>query len=263
MTAPEGNRFEDFFASTSYVTLKNLLYNYRLRKRAVNRSIPRQGRALILEVGSGLSPMVTDSDRIVYSELSFAALSFLRSTGQTRGLFVVADAAYLPFKADSFSTVICSEVLEHLPDDRQALQQIAGIMHRAGSLILTFPHRHGYFGVDDRFVGHLRRYELEEMRERIREAGLTPVEVQKVLGPVEKVVMASVVSAVLLYQRFRASRRIPNAERAPAKLMDRWRIVGPIFGFLNLLFCLPIWLDARLAPRFLSAVLLCRAVKPL
>ncbi len=35
MISPRGNRFEDFFADDAYVVLKNFLYNYLLRKRAI------------------------------------------------------------------------------------------------------------------------------------------------------------------------------------------------------------------------------------
>ena len=61
MTSSRGNRFEDFFADDAYVSMKNLLYNYLLRKRAIRKCLLKQERGLILEVGSGLSPMVTDS----------------------------------------------------------------------------------------------------------------------------------------------------------------------------------------------------------
>jgi SAM-dependent methyltransferase len=95
---------------------------------------------------------------------------------------VVADATHLPFKTGSFSQVICSEVLEHLPEDRSALREMASSMKTGGSLILTFPHRHSYFAGDDRFVSHYRRYELVEMKTNLDEAGLKTVEIQKVLG---------------------------------------------------------------------------------
>jgi ubiquinone/menaquinone biosynthesis C-methylase UbiE len=137
VTPSSGNRFEDFFADDAYVLLKNHLYNYLLRRRAVRKYLQPEMADRILEVGSGLSPMTEASDRIVYSELSFAALRTLKRS-QGRGYFVVADATHLPFKADSFSQVICSEVLEHLPEDRPALREIASVMKPGGSLILTF-----------------------------------------------------------------------------------------------------------------------------
>jgi hypothetical protein len=39
------------------------------------------------------------------------------------------------------------------------------------------------------------------------------------------------------------------------------RLAAPVFALLNRLFCIPVWLDARLAPRSLSSVLLVEAVK--
>ncbi|MCX5832500.1 MAG: hypothetical protein NT140_11565 [Deltaproteobacteria bacterium] len=73
MTPPSGNRFDDFFADNACVLLKNHLYNYLLRRRAVRKCLSAEIGELTLEVGSGLSPMTEASDRIVYSELSFSA----------------------------------------------------------------------------------------------------------------------------------------------------------------------------------------------
>jgi hypothetical protein len=117
VTPPSSNRFEDFFADDAHVLLKNHLYDYLLRRRAVRKCMSAEGGELALEIGSGLSPMTEASDRIVYSELSFSALRTLKRR-QWRGYFVAADATHLPFQAGSFSQIICSEVLEHLPDDR-------------------------------------------------------------------------------------------------------------------------------------------------
>ena len=250
------NRFEDFFADDAYVSLKNHLYNYLLRKRAIRKCIQFQKRDLILEVGSGLSPMVDDSERIVYSELSFAALQTLKRR-QGLGFFVVADATHLPFKTGSFSQVICSEVLEHLPEDRPALREMASVMKPGGSLILTFPHRRSYFAGDDRFVNHFRRYELGEMKTNLDEAGLKTVEIQKVLGPLEKITMMAFIVMIPLFERFRKGKR--DCEGQEGAISSRF--VVSFFRWLNRLYSAPVWLDARLAPRCLSSVLLIRAVR--
>ena len=256
MTPSNGNRFEDFFADDAYVLLKNHLYNYLLRRRAVRKYLQSEMGELILEVGSGLSPMTEASDRIVYSELSFPALRTLKRR-QGRGCFVVADAMHLPFKAGSFSQVICSEVLEHLPEDRSALREIASVMKPGGSLILTFPHRRSYFAGDDRFVNHFRRYELGEMKTNLDEAGLKTVEIQKVLGPLEKITMLSVISLIPLFDRFRKGKQ--DCEGQEGVRSSRFAV--SFFRWLNRLYSAPVWLDARLAPRCLSSVLLIRAVR--
>jgi SAM-dependent methyltransferase len=234
--------------------MKNLLYNYLLRRRAIRKCMHFQKRDRILEVGSGLSPMMDDSERIVYSELSFPALRTLKRR-QGQGYFVVADAMHLPFKAGSFSQVICSEVLEHLPEDRPALREIASVIKPGGSLIITFPHRRSYFAGDDRFVKHFRRYELGEMKTNLNEAGLKTVEIQKVLGPLEKITMLSVISLISLFGRFWKGKR-DSGQGVSSSV-----IVVTLFGWLNRLYCVPIWLDARLSPRCLSSVLLICAVR--
>jgi SAM-dependent methyltransferase len=198
--------------------------------------------------------MADASDRIVYSELSFHALRTLKRR-QGWGYFVVADATHLPFKAGSFSQVICSEVLEHLPEDRPALCEIASVMKPGGSLILTFPHRRSYFAGDDRFVNHFRRYELGEMKTNLDEAGLKTVEIQKVLGPLEKITMLSVISLISMFGRFWKGKR-DGGQGVSSSVF-----VVTVFRWLNRLYCVPIWLDARLSPRCLSSVLLLRAVR--
>jgi SAM-dependent methyltransferase len=260
MSPQQPNRFEDFFADDAYVRLKNHLYNYRLRKRAVNRCLEGLEKGLILEIGSGLSPMVTGTHRVIYSELSFPALLQLKK-GVGHGAFVVADATHLPFKEGVFAQVVCSEVIEHLPDDRSAIPEMVKVMKQRGNLLLTFPHRKGYFAADDRLVNHYRRYELSEMEAMLSEAGLQPIETIKVLGPLEKAMMILVAWVVLGVQRVKKTEgegRQGNGALMPAGLL---KLILPVFVFFNDLLCLPLWFDAWLMPRSLSAVLLVRSSK--
>ena len=72
MDSDAGNRFADFFKEGKYLILKNHLYNYLLRKRAIEKCLQQESPALILEIGSGISPVVTKFNRTVYSDLSYA-----------------------------------------------------------------------------------------------------------------------------------------------------------------------------------------------
>jgi SAM-dependent methyltransferase len=255
MNSLSGNRFEDFYADDAYVLLKNDLYNYLLRRRAVRKNLQSKIGDLILEVGSGLSPMTDASERIVYSELSYAALQTLKKR-QGHGYYVVSDAVHLPFQSGSFSQVICSEVLEHLKEDRKALCEMARVMKTDGSLVLTFPHRRSFFASDDRYVNHFRRYELDEMITSLEDAGLISVKIQKVLGPLEKITMIALIALVSMLGRFRKRKR----NREGREDMMSSRILIFFFRWLNRLYLVPAWLDARLAPRRFSSVLLIRAV---
>ena len=147
--------------------------------------------------------------------MSFTAIQILRHTHR-KGLYVVADGTKLPFKADVFSHTICSEVLEHIRDDVAAIQEFARVIRPAGCLLITFPHRKFYFGIDDRFVGHYRRYEILEMENKLKEYGLKPISIKKILGPLEKVTMCVVVICFSMMQKLR-----PQKLKAEKKESER------------------------------------------
>ena len=49
---------------------------------------------------------------------------------------VAADLAHLPFADESFDCVTCGYVLEHLPDARTGLAELARVMTRGGRMLL-------------------------------------------------------------------------------------------------------------------------------
>jgi len=248
------NRFQDFFENEKYVTLKKFLYNYILRKHAVEEAMRDEKKDLVLEVGSGISPVFTSWDRIVYSDLSQSAMNMLKEM-LGKGQFVVADAVNLPFSDHSFSHVIASEVLEHLEDDKRALLEISRVLKPDGVLVITFPHRRFYFSHDDRFVKHYRRYELSDMMIRLTESGLHPVSISKVLGPLEKITMLAVTACASIIERLKSRRDSSIDHKEPADAFIT------LFKWGNRLFAAFVWLDALMMPRALSTVLLIKAKK--
>jgi len=251
----EINRFQDFFTDHQYLSLKNYLYNYLLRKRAVKKCLKHEPLELILEIGSGISPLAGNFSNVIYSDISFDAIKSLRQM-QKSGCYVVADGMCLPFKSHTYSHTICSEVLEHLKDDRLAIAEIGRILKKPhGELIITVPHRRCYFGYDDRYVKHYRRYELPQIKERLQSAGLEPVLIQKVLGPLEKITMNL---AVFLFSNFQKPRPGGNSDKANRNiwLMNLFALV---FKWINLFYMGFAWLDAKLMPRSLATVILIKS----
>ena len=57
-------------------------------------------------------------------------------------VWCVGDAGRLPFADNSFDVVICSEVLEHLPDVDAALDEITRIVKPGGRFALSVPRGH-------------------------------------------------------------------------------------------------------------------------
>lgn len=55
--------------------------------------------------------------------------------------FVLGDIESLPFLDNTFSTVICMEIIEHLPSPRQALSEVRRVLKPGGVLIGTVPRK--------------------------------------------------------------------------------------------------------------------------
>lgn len=251
--SPRSNRFEDFFQDQRYVALKNHLYNYAVRKKAILASI-QAGDSPALEVGSGMSPIITSRDRVVYCDLSFTALRILKRT-LNRGFYVAADCTELPFKKGSFANIVCSEVLEHIEDDRQAISEIARTLSSSGSAVFTFPHRRAYFACDDAFVGHLRRYELNEMKALLEGSGLAVIKVGKILGLLEKVIM---VPATFLAGALRFFHRVRGNNQ---KVSSPPHVLMVLFTLLNRALALLARLEAGIVPLRCASVVMIEARK--
>ena len=252
-----GNRnFQTLFKEERYLILKNYLYNYLLRKRAIEKCLNQVEPELILEIGSGISPLTTFFSRTVYCDLSFDAIRFLKQK-QGKGYYVIADGIHLPFKSDIFSHVICSEVLEHIKNDLQAIKQLDRIFKKyAGCLIITVPHRKCYFTNDDHFVKHYRRYELEEIIKKLKLAGLKPICLQKVLGPLEKITMSFVVYLFSIIQKHKPSKEIFR-NFGHNRFMKFFIL---LFKCANLFYQGYIWLDAKIMPISFSTVILIKSI---
>lgn len=53
---------------------------------------------------------------------------------------VKADICDLPFKNNEFNFIICNHVLEHIPDDIKAMQEIYRVLAPGGTAVLQVPY---------------------------------------------------------------------------------------------------------------------------
>ena len=92
---------------------------------------------------------------------------------------VQGDALALPFPDAAFDRVICSEVLEHLPDDVGAMRELARVLRPGGTMAVTVP-RFGpelvNWALSDEYHnvpgGHVRIYRRSVLVERLTSTGL-------------------------------------------------------------------------------------------
>lgn len=254
MNNSRATKFDRFFSEKRYIALKNSLYNYIIRKSAVQYSLRDEVPGMILETGSGISPVTQNNKSIVYTDISLEAMKILKGS-QEAGSYVVADITKLPFKENIFSHAISSEVLEHIEDDRKALEELSRVLRQQGSLIITVPHRKIYYSFDDRFVGHFRRYELEDIIEKLRITGFEPVYHRKVLGPIDKVLCCCM---VFVYSMLRI-------EKHDSFQSNHYAILGkasfPLFKWINKIIQGIVWAEVKIIPFRFSSVILIKALK--
>jgi SAM-dependent methyltransferase len=132
---------------------------------ALEQELPPGGR--VLEIGGGVMPRTRVAGGY-FVDLSGVSLRKLRAHG---GLSVRASSA-LPFAAQSFDVVCAFEVLEHIPDDGQALREIARVLRPGGAFFLSVPVDPRRFTYFDTVCGHVRRYEADALAAQLLAHGL-------------------------------------------------------------------------------------------
>jgi len=88
------------------------------------------------------------------------------------------------FEGGPFPTVVMLDVIEHIEDDRGALQAIARLQPPGGHLVMTVPTNPREWRWDDVVYGHVRRYEPAALRRLLREVGYDIVEMWDITFPV-------------------------------------------------------------------------------
>jgi ubiquinone biosynthesis O-methyltransferase len=62
------------------------------------------------------------------------------------------NATALEFDDNSFDKILCSEVIEHIPEWNNAIREIARVLRPGGSLVLSTPNRHSFYGFERYFI---------------------------------------------------------------------------------------------------------------
>lgn len=97
---------------------------------------------------------------------------------------VKADICDLPFDSNQFDFIICNHVLEHIPDDTQAMKEIYRVLAPGGTAILQVPYdknRENTFE-DDSITDPKKRTEIFGQYDHVRVYGMDYFKKLKELG---------------------------------------------------------------------------------
>jgi 2-polyprenyl-3-methyl-5-hydroxy-6-metoxy-1,4-benzoquinol methylase len=135
----------------------------------------------VLEVGAGIGTFTSyllDREHVTAADLDEACLGELsrRFSGVGNVEVMRMDVAAIGaeqmemLSRRMFDTVVSMNVLEHIEDDRLALKNLRSLVS-AGHLLLVVPALPVLYGVEDREVGHYRRYAKKELIDKLSGAG--------------------------------------------------------------------------------------------
>jgi glycosyltransferase involved in cell wall biosynthesis len=133
----------------------------------------------VLEVGAGSGAMTRflyGRELIVASDKETPYVDRLRNAFRRRpGITIervdLESEESLALAHHRFDTVTAINVLEHTIDDAGALRRAHRLLEPGGRVIVFVPADPSLFGSMDRGIGHQRRYEKQELVEKLQQAG--------------------------------------------------------------------------------------------
>ncbi len=138
----------------------------------------------LLEAGAGignLSGLLLNRGRLVVLEREpiYVARLARRFEGRRNVRVVEADLAdgtsYADLADEELDTIWCSNVLEHIGPDEDVLASFARLVVERGHCIIVVPAGRRWFNRLDAALEHVRRYEADELRHKLENAGFEVV----------------------------------------------------------------------------------------
>ncbi|HEY4313858.1 MAG TPA: class I SAM-dependent methyltransferase [Pirellulales bacterium] len=165
-----------FLATASLLSGHMALGDRLLRERKFDL----RGAKRILDVGSGAGQIAkhllkyADLDAgLTCFDLSFEMLRRARNRLKSDvPRHLVADLSRLPFADGSFDCVTCGYVLEHLPDARSGLSELARVM-RPGSRMLLLTTEDSFSGAWTSRIWCCRTYNRQDLYRTCQDLGLS------------------------------------------------------------------------------------------
>lgn len=159
------------------------------RRRVVTnlarQAAPRAGR--ILDIGCGRGELLCELARgrpgaaLVGADVSERSLELSRRDNPSYE-FLILDLERTDFRdayaaqLETFDLITCCEVIEHIDDDRAAIDNLVALLAKGGHVIVTVPG--GKMSRFDEIIGHRRHYRQRGLGALLDGAGLNVSAVQ-------------------------------------------------------------------------------------
>jgi len=149
---------------------------YLLRRARILSLLRKSPTGRLLEIGCGSGALLCDLTRLGFSaqglETSAQALSMATQLAELAASPHHIFPTPQPGWESAFDVICAFDVLEHIEDDAQALNEWIRWLAPRGELILSVPAHRSRWGAGDEWAGHWRRYDRRDIQELIASQGL-------------------------------------------------------------------------------------------
>lgn len=189
----------------------NWLIKHTLIKE-IQRLIKTHAQGELLDIGCGEKPYEAFANQYVKK---YVGVDHELTPHDKTRIDFFSDAYQMPFPEARFDTILCTEVLEHLEEPKQALTESCRVLKPGGLAIYTVP-----------FAWHIHesprdfyRYTYYGLQYLFTQAGFEIVEIRSLNGFVERTIQ----STVYYVWRFRKG----------GMLNPFWWLIPPVTGFMQ------------------------------
>lgn len=156
-------------------------YINRIKKKMLGRDYKNK---TLLDIATGTGYIAIEMARlglkVIACDLSPEAIKNLEKYKKQFKLknlkLMVCKAEKLPLKGGSVDFVTANAILEHIPDELEAVNEWKRVLKKKGKLFIAVPLKFRYIWpflwipnyLHDKNIGHLRRYDLNTLRDIFR-----------------------------------------------------------------------------------------------
>jgi len=146
---------------------------YAERRALVRRLVRPLSPGRAIDVGCGPAGNARVLQELGWDVTGLEYSPVAAGIARDRGVPVVrGDATALPFADDSVDLVMSTDMWEHVEDHEAVARETARVLRPGGRALVAVPCSMKLWSGHDVALGHVRRYEKDELRELLEGAGL-------------------------------------------------------------------------------------------
>jgi uncharacterized protein (TIRG00374 family) len=147
-------------------------YFQRRKTEIIKNSLSMEKNDVLIDIGCGSGVQIKEIGKMGYTlaigiDVNLNAIRFARERSLPDTEFIIADSQYLPIKSSRADKIICAEIIEHLKNPQLLVNEIARVLKKGGTVVITTPNDRSVWGIYEflwDMVGRGRNYGETHLR---------------------------------------------------------------------------------------------------